>query len=249
MQKNKILLFEDCAHAHGASFNGKKAGTGAIREFILLCNKTISTGEGGVLVSKNKNLIKFAKQFRNYGKPNLKNVGKNFRMNEFNAALGCVQIDRLNDIVEWKNNYVDKIKSNYSNTLNLPDKMISGFYKFIVFQKIQNGTGKVYEKGCHKIFGENVNLPNTDWVNKNHWSYQYIIKINMKILVTGGSGLAGSFVVDQLSKDKKSNSDFIVAPNFKIEDNVRYIDGDICYKTVLIKLLLIVKKFMIVRVS
>ena len=90
-------------------------------------------------------------------------------MNEFNAALGCVQIDRLNDIVEWKNNYVNKIKGNYSATLNLPDKMISGFYKFIVFQKIKNSTGKVYEKGCHKIFKEKVNLPNTDWVNKNHW--------------------------------------------------------------------------------
>ena len=36
------------------------------------------------------------------------------------------RLARLNDIVEWKNNYVDKIKSNYSNTLNLPDKMISG---------------------------------------------------------------------------------------------------------------------------
>ena len=67
-------------------------------------------------------------------------------MNEFNAALGCVQIDRLNDIVEWKNNYVNKIRSSYSNTLNLPDNMISGFYKFIVFQKIKNGQVKFMKK-------------------------------------------------------------------------------------------------------
>lgn len=169
-KQNKILLLEDCAHAHGASYNGKKAGTwGDAGVYSFYATKTISTGEGGILVSKNKNLLDFAKQFRNYGKPNLNTIGKNFRINEFNSALGCVQIDRLDDIVEWKNNYVDKIKNNYSNTLKLPDKMISGFYKFIIFQKINNGTGKVYEKGCHKIFGEKVNLPNTDWVNKNHW--------------------------------------------------------------------------------
>ena len=59
----------------------------------------------------------------------------------------------------------------------------------------------------------------------------------MKILVTGGSGFIGSFVVDQLSKDKKNQIQIfdIVAPNFKIEDNVRYIDGDICYKTAIDK--------------
>ena len=67
-------------------------------------------------------------------------------MNEFNAALGCVQIDRLNDIVEWKNNYVNKIRSSYSNTLNLPDNMISGFYKFIVFQKIKMGQVKFMKR-------------------------------------------------------------------------------------------------------
>jgi len=95
--------------------------------------------------------------------------GKNYRMSEFNAAIGCAQIDRLDEIVNWKNEYVDKIKKNYSNILKLPDKMVSGYYKFIVFDKINNSTGKVYDIGCHKIFKQKVILKNTDWVNKNHW--------------------------------------------------------------------------------
>ena len=46
----------------------KKAGTwGDAGIYSFMLQKTISTGEGGILVSKNKNLINFAKQFRNYG--------------------------------------------------------------------------------------------------------------------------------------------------------------------------------------
>ena len=39
----------------------------------------------------------------------------------------------------------------------------------IIFDKINNSTGKVYDIGCHKIFKQKVILKNTDWVNKNHW--------------------------------------------------------------------------------
>lgn len=56
-KKNKILLFEDCAHAHGASFNKKKAGTwGDAGIYSFYATKTISTGEGGILVRKIKTL-------------------------------------------------------------------------------------------------------------------------------------------------------------------------------------------------
>ncbi len=169
-KKNKIILIEDCAHAHGATYNGKKPGSwGDAGIYSLYATKTISSGEGGILVSNNQDLIDFAKRYKNYGKPEGKILGKNFRMSEFTAALGCVQINRLKDIVEWKNNYVDKNKSKYTNYLRLPENMISGYYKFIVFDKIEKSTGKVYDIGCHKIFKEKIDLPNTDWVNNNHW--------------------------------------------------------------------------------
>ncbi len=169
-KKNNIILIEDCAHSAGASFNGKKPGSwGDAGIYSLYATKSISTGEGGVLVSKNKDLIEFSKAYQNYGKPNNQIIGKNFRMNEFTAALGCIQIDRLNDMVEWKNEKVSQELSKFSNYLKLPDGMISGYYKFIVFDEINYSTGKVYDIGCHKIFKENVNLVNTDWINKNHW--------------------------------------------------------------------------------
>ena len=169
-KKNKIILLEDCAHAHGAMYNGKKPGSwGDAGIYSLYATKTISTGEGGMLVSSNKDLINFSKSYKNYGKPEGKILGKNFRMSEFTAAVGYIQINRLKDIVEWKNNYVEKNKSKYTNYMRLPENMVSGYYKFIVFDKIEKSTGKVYDIGCHKIFNEKIKLPNTDWVNKNHW--------------------------------------------------------------------------------
>lgn len=169
-KENNIILIEDCAHSAGASFNGKRPGYwGDAGIYSLYATKTISTGEGGVLVSKNKDLIEFSKSFQNYGKPNNDIIGKNFRISEFNAALGCIQIDRLNDMVEWKNERVSHEITKYSNYLKLPNGMVSGYYKFIVFDEINYSTGKVYNIGCHKIFKENINLVNTDWINKNHW--------------------------------------------------------------------------------
>ena len=71
--------------------------------YSLYATKTISTGEGGVLVSRRPEVIAHARDFRNYGKPSYEVAGLNFRMSEFTAALGLVQIERLPEIVAWKN--------------------------------------------------------------------------------------------------------------------------------------------------
>jgi hypothetical protein len=47
--------------------------------------------------------------------------------------------------------------------------MISGYYKYIVFDTIPNSTGKVYDTPCHTILGRTVALPNTEWVAGHHW--------------------------------------------------------------------------------
>lgn len=170
-KERNIILLEDCAHAHGASWNGKKPGTwGDAGIYSFYATKTISTGEGGMLVTKNNNLVEYAKQYRNYGKFDYKVEGLNLRMSEFTAAIGCVQTDRLNDIVNWKNEYAEKyLDPQYSNRVLLPDGMISGYYKYIVFEPIEKSTGKVYDQPCHVITGKDYELPNTDWVANNHW--------------------------------------------------------------------------------
>jgi dTDP-4-amino-4,6-dideoxygalactose transaminase len=99
-----IVLLEDCAHAHGAEWNGRRAGTfGDAGVWSFAATKTISTGEGGMVVSRHEDALEFARAFRNYGKPEHAVHGLNFRLNEFTAALGIVQVERLDQIVAWKN--------------------------------------------------------------------------------------------------------------------------------------------------
>ena len=166
----KILLFEDCAHAHGAEWRGIKAGQwGDAGVYSFYATKTCSTGEGGMLVTRDADLLQFAKKYRNYGKFDHLIRGTNYRMSEFTAALGVVQTARLGDIVKFKNEYAKDLDLKYSNRVRMPDDMISGYYKYIVFDPIENSTGKVYDQPCHHILKAVEDLPNTDWVAKNHW--------------------------------------------------------------------------------
>ena len=47
--------------------------------------------------------------------------------------------------------------------------MVSGLYKYIVFDAIERSTGKVYAEPCHRIMGTGDDLPNSDWVGEHHW--------------------------------------------------------------------------------
>ena len=165
-----IFLLEDCAHAHGASWHGRRPGTwGDAGVYSLYATKTISTGEGGVLVSRRPEVIEHARAYRNYGKPDFAVQGLNYRMNEFTAAMGLVQIERLEEIVGWKNEVARAhLDPEYSSRLELPEGMVSGLYKYIVFDWLERSTGRVYDEPCHRIMGHDVDLPNTDWVAGNH---------------------------------------------------------------------------------
>jgi perosamine synthetase len=166
-----ILLLEDCAHAHGASWNGRKPGQwGAAGVYSFYATKTITTGEGGILVSSDPGLLEYAKRFRNYGKPDYGVPGLNYRINEFAAALGVVQVERMPGIVAWKKDYAEReLDPLYPNRVKFPAGMASGYYKYIVFDPIEKSTGKVYDQPCHRLMGRTDELPRTDWVAGHHW--------------------------------------------------------------------------------
>ena len=107
---------------------------------------------------------------RNYGKPDHAVAGLNFRLNEFTAALGRVQAERMDEIAASKNAAARRwLDREHPARLRLPDGMTSGLYKYIVFEEIERSTGKVYDQPCHRIMGHPDRLPATDWVAANHW--------------------------------------------------------------------------------
>jgi perosamine synthetase len=166
-----IFLLEDCAHAHGATWNGRRPGSwGDAGAYSFYATKTVSTGEGGMLVSNREEIVEHARLFRNYGKPDHEVEGLNLRMSEFTAAIGLLQTARLEEIVARKNEVArEQLDPVYESRLELPEGMTSGLYKYVVFEEIERSTGKVYEDPCHRIMGTDDELPNTDWVSQNHW--------------------------------------------------------------------------------
>jgi hypothetical protein len=137
--------------------------------YSLYATKTISTGEGGVLVSRRPEVVEHARNFRNYGKPSHEVHGLNFRMSEFTAALGLIQVERMPEIVAWKNEAARAwLDGRYPGRLQLPEGMTSGLYKYIVFDWLERSTGRVYDEPCHRIMGHDVELPNSDWVARHH---------------------------------------------------------------------------------
>jgi dTDP-4-amino-4,6-dideoxygalactose transaminase len=109
-KNKKIILIEDVAHAVGASYDGEKCGTFAdIACFSFFSNKNLSTGEGGMFVTKNKAYDKQAKLFRSHGMTSMTidryegktisydviQAGLNYRIDEIRCALGLVQLEKL----------------------------------------------------------------------------------------------------------------------------------------------------------
>jgi dTDP-4-amino-4,6-dideoxygalactose transaminase len=166
-----IFLLEDCAHAHGAEWHGRRPGSwGDAGVWSFYATKTVSTGEGGMLVASDQELLAFARAFRNYGKPDHEVAGLNFRMSEFTAALGVVGTERMPEIVAWKNAAAAReLDPAHPGRLRLPDGMVSGLYKYVVFDPIERSSGKVYDTPCHRLLGAAGSFPNTDWVAGNHW--------------------------------------------------------------------------------
>ena len=108
-KKHNLLVIEDCCQAAGASYKGKKVGTiGDIGAFSLNIFKTINTGDGGLVITRDKDLYEKAFGMHDQGhSPNRTGVevgsrkllGLNFRMNEITAAIALAQLGKLDKIV------------------------------------------------------------------------------------------------------------------------------------------------------
>jgi dTDP-4-amino-4,6-dideoxygalactose transaminase len=102
-EKHNLIVIEDCAHAHGAKWRGRGAGTiGHFGSFSLQSSKTLTTGEGGVLLCRTPELAEKAASIIDCGRPKdgaEKNytMGANYRLTELQAALGNVAIERFPD--------------------------------------------------------------------------------------------------------------------------------------------------------
>ena len=178
-KEKNIYLIEDCAHAHGATWNGRSAGSwGFAGSYSFYATKTIPLGEGGMVVSKDKGFLDFVVKYRNYGKEVIDGkvtyplrTGFNYRVNEMTAALGIVQMEQAERILSWKRELAAKYDEIFENRVRFPEGMVSGFYKYIVFDyDLTEVTGQVFGKNDlgYRVEGKDLRLENSEWVAEHH---------------------------------------------------------------------------------
>ena len=97
--ESRILLIEDCAQAHGAEYSHRGVGGfGLAGCFSFYATKNLTTGEGGMITTDDRNLALNLRMLCNQGELSKYNhvmLGYNFRMTEMQAAMGCEQLARL----------------------------------------------------------------------------------------------------------------------------------------------------------
>ncbi|MCM8833034.1 MAG: DegT/DnrJ/EryC1/StrS family aminotransferase [Candidatus Omnitrophica bacterium] len=128
-KKYKLLLIEDAAQAHGAKLNGKMAGTfGDVAAFSLYATKNITTAEGGFIALNNNEIAAKIRSFINHGQKKVyyhTMLGYNYRMTDIEAAIGIVQLQKLDEFNEKRRKNANKIKEilkNYEWVLIPEDK-------------------------------------------------------------------------------------------------------------------------------
>lgn len=119
-EKKGFVLIEDACQSLGASFNGKSLGTfGQMGCFSFDPVKTITCGEGGAVVTDDKELYTLADAYADHGHDHLGNdrgleghpiLGTNFRISELNAAVGVAQLKKLDFILEKQRSHKKTIK-------------------------------------------------------------------------------------------------------------------------------------------
>ncbi len=196
-KKKKIFLVEDCAHSFNASLKGTYAGNfGIAGAFSFFATKTITGGEGGLVVTKNKSLFKKIQMLKSYGMSkqfnsyDYKYFSSNYRMNETEAII------TLNHIKQYTLAYSERkrIKKLYDKYLKnvyeiYENKTKSNLYKYVCilntkktkknlikFLKTKNInlSGDIYQKPLHKSelfkkqFNRELRLPNSEDICARH---------------------------------------------------------------------------------
>jgi len=112
-KEHKLYLVEDCAEAFGTQYKGRHVGTfGDIATFSFFGNKTITTGEGGMVVANSKELLGKAYHLKTQGVSLEREywhdvVGYNYRMTNICAAIGLAQLEEADTIIAMKRQVAD----------------------------------------------------------------------------------------------------------------------------------------------
>jgi len=168
-KQRELKIIEDCAQAHGATYDGRPVGSfGDVAAFSFCQDKIITTGgEGGMLVTRSRSLWEKAWSFKDHGKSHAaifdrksasngpfnwvhESFGSNYRMTEMQAAIGRIQLRKLDDWITQRRANAQVLIERLSTipALRIPTPgilMHHAYYKFYAFvntRQLRSGWGR-----------------------------------------------------------------------------------------------------------
>lgn len=166
-QRHNIPIIEDAAEAIGSKYKNRNAGSmGLFGTFSFHGTKTLTTGEGGMLVTNNSDLYEKILTLSNHGRSRTQTkqfwpdvIGFKYKMSNIQAAIGCAQLERIEELVSKKqeilNYYSEHLKSLRGISLNPTNSSIinGAWMPNLVFSK---KTGVTREKLQRALAEKNI---------------------------------------------------------------------------------------------
>tara|TARA_Y100001978_G_scaffold199699_1_gene214503 strand:- start:69 stop:1250 length:1182 start_codon:yes stop_codon:yes gene_type:complete len=154
-KKYNFSIIEDASHAFGGFYDGKPVGSCVFSDFAVFSFhpvKIVTTAEGGILCTKNKNLADKAFQLRSHGivkdqtlfenqiygpwSYEQQMLGFNYRMNDLQAALGLSQVQRIENIIEERNMQLEFYRDQFNGLplkiLDIPNNVKSSVHLAVI---------------------------------------------------------------------------------------------------------------------
>lgn len=166
-ERYDLIVIEDCAHAHGAKWRGRGAGTiGHFGSFSLQASKILTSGEGGVLLCRTPELAARATSIIDCGRPHdekgqIYTLGVNYRMTELQAALAKVAVERFPEQARQREEmaaYMDEALTEVPGVRVLPRDprhTTRSFYEY-VFAIDPEVFGETHELVCYAMYKEGI---------------------------------------------------------------------------------------------
>jgi perosamine synthetase len=162
--KYNIPVIEDAAEAIGSVYKGNRAGSmGRFGVFSFHGTKTLTTGEGGIFVTNNRELYENVLTLSNHGrsKSQIKQfwpdvIGFKYKMSNIQAAIGCAQMERIDELISRKREIFDFYRQEFDGyneiTINPePEGMVNGAWMpTVLFEKSKKITREKIQKAFKK---------------------------------------------------------------------------------------------------
>jgi UDP-4-amino-4,6-dideoxy-N-acetyl-beta-L-altrosamine transaminase len=180
-RKNNLVVIEDASHALGATYQGKKIGSiSDMTIFSFHPVKHITTGEGGMITTNNKEYYERLKLFRTHGitkeKDRLLNyegpwyyemqeLGYNYRLTDFQCALGISQLKKIDKIIQRRRKIVKKYNYEFKDMPEIkipeinPATSNPAWHIYIIqlnLEKLKVGRKEIFEALRAENIGVNV---------------------------------------------------------------------------------------------